>query len=80
MSHFFEECMADDAFVYYKFKNRKTGELIDAVLAFKNVEEHDPALKKFFDIHEYKIVEKRLSRVEEFDKWRKETKPSLKKY
>jgi hypothetical protein len=57
MSHFLEECMAEDAFVYYKFKNRKTGELIDAVLAFKNVEDHDPALKKFFDIHEYKIVE-----------------------
>jgi hypothetical protein len=49
-------------------------------LAFKNVEDHDPALKKFFDIHEYKIVEKRLSRMEEYDKWRKEIKPSLKNY
>jgi hypothetical protein len=80
MSHFLEECMAEDAFVYYKFKNRKTGELIDAVLAFKNVEDHDPALKKFFDIHEYKIVEKRLYSMEDNDKWRKEIKPSLKNY
>lgn len=70
--------MAEEAFVYYKFKNRKTGELIDAVLAFKNIEDHDPALKKFFDIHDYKIVEKRLSRLEEYDKWRKVVKPSLK--
>lgn len=72
--------MAEEAFVYIKFKNRKTGELIDTVLAFKNIEDNDPALKKFFDIHEYKIVEKRLSRKEEYEKWRIEKKPSLKKY
>jgi uncharacterized protein YerC len=71
--------MAEDVYVYFKFKNRKTGEMVDAVLSFKNVEEHDHALKKFFDIHEYKVVEKRLSRQEEFEKWRKEKKPSLKK-
>jgi len=71
--------MAEEAFVYYKFKNRKTGELIDAVLAFKNLEDHDPALKKFFDIHDYKVVEKRLSRLEEYDRWRKEIKPTLNK-
>ena len=72
--------MAEDAFFYYKFKNRKTGEIIDAVLAFKNVEDHDPSLKRFFDIHDYKIVEKRISRLEEYDKWRKEVKPSLKNH
>jgi hypothetical protein len=42
--------MAEEAFVYIKFKNRKTGGLIDTVLAFKNIEENDPALKKFLNI------------------------------
>ena len=69
--------MAEDAFVYYKFRNRKTGEIIDAVLAVRNVENHDPALKKFFDIHDFKIVEKRLTRQEEYDKWRREKRPIL---
>ena len=69
--------MAEDAYIFYKFRNRKTGEINEAVVAIKNVENHDSTLKKYFYIHDYKIVEKRLTRREEYDKWRREKRQAL---
>lgn len=69
--------MEADCYVYFKFKNRKTGEFTDAYLAFKNVEDKDAALKQFFDIHDYKIVDKKLVSRETYDNWRREKRPLL---
>lgn len=64
--------MAEEVHIFYKFKNRKTGEITEAIIPIKNVENHAPKLKHFFNIHEYRIVEKRLSRLEKYNEWRKQ--------
>lgn len=64
--------MAEEVHIYYKFKNRNTGEITEAIVPIKNVENHAPKFKHLFDIHDYKIVEKRLTRADEYDKWRRE--------
>ncbi len=66
--------MPEDLNVYYKFRNRETGKINDVVVVIKNVENHAPSLKKYFDIHDYKIVEKRILRTDEYEKWKRENR------
>lgn len=60
--------MPEDLLVNIKFKNRKTGELKDGYVRVPNIEKYSDGLKKYFDIHEYRICEKRIVSKEEFDK------------
>jgi hypothetical protein len=60
--------MPEDLLVNIKFKNRKTGELKDGYVRVPNIEKYSNGLKKYFDIHEYRICEKRIVSKEEFEK------------
>ena len=61
-------CMPEELYVNFKFKNRKTGELKDGYIRIPNVEKYANGLSRFFDIHQYRVCEKRLVSKEEFDK------------
>ncbi len=60
--------MPEELYVNIKFKNRKTGELKDGYVRVPNVEKYANGLKKFFDIHQFRVCEKRLVSKEEYDK------------
>lgn len=60
--------MSEELYVHFKFKNRNNGEYTDGYIRIPNVEKYANGLKKYFDIHQYKICEKRLVSKEEFDK------------
>ena len=60
--------MPEELYVNIKFKNRKTGELKDGYVRVPNVEKYANGLKKFLDIHQFRVCEKRLVRKEEYDK------------
>ena len=62
--------MPEELFVQYKIKNRKTGELTDIYFRIPDVEAFAGGMKKYFDVHEYRIYEKRLVSKEEFEKRR----------
>ncbi|MDF1612018.1 hypothetical protein [Stygiobacter electus] len=59
--------MPKELFINIKFKNRKTGELKDAYIKIPDISKYSNGLKKYFDIHEYRICEKRLVSKEEFE-------------
>lgn len=60
--------MPEDLLVNIKFKNRKTGDLKDAYVRVPDIEKYANGLKKYFNIHEFRICEKRIVSKEEFDK------------
>ena len=60
--------MPEELYVNIKFKNRKTGELKDRYVRVPNVEKYANGFKKYFDVHQYRICEKRVVSKEEFEK------------
>ena len=60
--------MPEELYVNIKFKNRKTGELKDGYIRVPNVEKYSNGLKKYFDVHQYRVCEKRIVSKEEFEK------------
>ncbi|MEW6701867.1 MAG: hypothetical protein AB1298_04040 [Bacteroidota bacterium] len=60
--------MPEELYVNIKFKNRKTGELKDGYVRVPNIERYANGLKKYFDIHQFRICEKRIVSKEEFEK------------
>lgn len=60
--------MPEELFVHFKFKHRKTGEFKDGFFKIPDIENYATGLKKYFNIHEFRICEKRLVSKEEFDK------------
>ncbi len=60
--------MPEELYVNIKFKNRKTGELKDGYIRVPNVEKYANGLKKYFDVHLYRVCEKRIVCKEEFEK------------
>jgi hypothetical protein len=60
--------MPEELYVNIKFKNRKTGEFKDGYIRVPNVEKYANRLKKYFDVHQYRICEKRIVGKEEFEK------------
>ncbi len=60
--------MPEELYINFKFKNRKTGELKDGYIRVPNIEKYANGLKKFFDIHQFRVCEKRLVSREEFEK------------
>ncbi|PKL84253.1 MAG: hypothetical protein CVV24_00820 [Ignavibacteriae bacterium HGW-Ignavibacteriae-3] len=60
--------MPEDLLVNIRFKNRKTGELKDGYVRVPDIEKYANGLKKYFDIHEFRICEKRIVSKEEFEK------------
>lgn len=60
--------MTDEIYIHYKFKNRKTGEFKEGYVKVPDVAKYANGLKKCFDVHEYKVCEKKLVSKEEFDK------------
>ena len=59
--------MAEELYVNIKFKNRKTGELKDGYVRIPNLERYANELKKYFDIHQFRVCEKRIVSKEEFE-------------
>jgi hypothetical protein len=60
--------MPEELYVNIKFRNRKTGEFNDTYFRIPNLEKYANGSKKFFDIHQFRICEKRLIGKEEFEK------------
>lgn len=60
--------MPEEILVNIKFKNRKTGNFKDVYIRVPNIEKYANGLKKYFDIHEFRVCEKRIVSREEFDK------------
>jgi len=60
--------MPEELLVQITFKNRKTGNFKDGYLRVANVEKYANGLKKYFDIHQFRVCEKRIVSKEEFDK------------
>jgi hypothetical protein len=60
--------MPEELYVNIKFKNRKTGEFKEGYIRVPNVERYANGLKKYFDVHQYRICEKRIVCKEEFEK------------
>ena len=59
--------MAEELYVNIKFKNRKTGELKDGYVRIPNLERYANGLKKYFDIHQFRVCEKRIVSRDEFE-------------
>lgn len=60
--------MAEELYVNIKFKNRKTGELKDGYVRVPNIAKYANGLKKYFDVHQYRVCDKRIVSREEYDK------------
>jgi hypothetical protein len=60
--------MADELYLHYKFKHRKTGEFKDGYVKIPDIKKYANGLKRCFDIHEYRLCDKRIVSKEEFDK------------
>jgi hypothetical protein len=60
--------MPEEIYLHIKFKNRKTGDFKDGYIRIPNIEKYANDLKKYFDIHQFRICEKRLVSKEEFEK------------
>ena len=60
--------MKEEVYIHYKFKNRKTGEFKDGYVRIPDIEKYANGLKRYFDIHEYHLCEKRLVSKEEYSK------------
>ncbi|MFA3784037.1 hypothetical protein ABRY23_13330 [Melioribacteraceae bacterium 4301-Me] len=52
--------MPEELFIHIRFKNRKTGEFKDGFIHIPDIEKYAVGLKKYFNIHEYKVIEKRI--------------------
>ena len=63
--------MAEEVYLHYTFKHRKTGELKDGYIRIPDVQKYASGLKKCFDIHEYRLCDRRLVSKEEFSRKRK---------
>jgi hypothetical protein len=61
-------CVPEELFINIKFKNRKTGEFKDAYVRIPNLEKYANGHKRYFDIHEFRICEKRIVSKDEFEK------------
>ena len=59
--------MAEELYVNIKFKNRKTGELKEGYVRIPNLERYANGLQKYFDIHQFRVCEKRIVSKEEFE-------------
>lgn len=62
--------MPEELFVHYKFKNRKSGKISEGYVRIPHVEKHAKDLDQFFDVHEYKVIERRIANKEEFENWK----------
>ena len=62
--------MAEELFVHYRFKNRKSGKISEGYVRIPDIEKHAKELEQFFDVHEYKVIERRIANKEEFDGWK----------
>ena len=60
--------MSEEIYLHYKFKNRKTGEFKDGFVHIPDIQKYANGFKRCFDLHEYRLCEKRLISKEEFDK------------
>jgi len=60
--------MAEEVVIHYKFRNRKTGDFKEAYIKIPDIEKYAIGHKKLFDIHEYRVCERRLITKEELDK------------
>lgn len=62
--------MPEELFVHYKFKNRKSGKIFEGYIRIPDVEKHAKDLGQFFDVHEFKIIERRIANKEEYEVWK----------
>ncbi len=60
--------MPEEVLLHFKFKNRKTGEFKEGYVRVPDIQKYANGLKKYFDIHQFRICEKRLVSKEEFEK------------
>lgn len=59
--------MPEELFLNIRFKNRKTGEIKDGYVKVPDLTKYANGLKRFFDVHEFRICEKRLVSKDEFE-------------
>lgn len=59
--------MPEKLFINIKFKNRKTGEVKEGYIKIPDLTKYANGLKKYFDVHEFRICEKRIVCKEEFE-------------
>jgi len=52
--------MPEELFINIKFKNRKTGEVKEGYIKIPDLTKYANGLKKYFDVHEFLICEKRI--------------------
>lgn len=62
--------MAEELFVHYRFKNRKNGKITEGYVRIPGIESHAKDLEQFFDVHEYKVIERRIANKEEYESWK----------
>ena len=60
--------MAEEVYLHFTFKHRKSGEFKEGYVRIPDVQKYANGLKKCFDIHEYRLCDKRLVSKEEFNK------------
>ena len=66
--------MNNEIFVFLNFKERKSGAHKKIMLRIDKLDKKYPWLKPYLDLHEYKLVEKKLARKEDYDNWRIENR------
>ncbi len=59
--------MSEELYLNIKFKNRKTGELRDGYIKIPDLTKYANGMKKYFDIHQFRVCERRLISKEEYD-------------
>jgi len=42
----------------------------EKAVKYPNVEKHAKGLEQFFDVHEFKVIERRIANKEEFENWK----------
>ncbi|MBU2494274.1 MAG: hypothetical protein KJ571_16730 [Bacteroidetes bacterium] len=62
--------MPEELFVHYKFKNRKSGKISEGYIRVPDIEKYAKGMNQLFDIHEYKIIERRIANKEEYEFWK----------
>lgn len=64
--------MKESIYLHYQFKDRDSAKLIDGYIEIKDVGKFSGDMKKFFNIHDFKIIDKRLARKDEYEKWKRD--------
>lgn len=62
--------MAEELYVMYKIKDRKSGKLQECFVKIPDITPFASGCDALLNPHEFKIIEKTVSKKEDYDKWK----------